>query len=267
MSTMKKKPSTFQNIFAGLAILVLFIVAVLIYKYFLGDPGNFEMKDGAPHPKNMFGTIYLGGMVVPVLMTCLFIVITFSIERFITIMMASGSGSITNFVYKVKGLLAENDVNGALEACDKQKGSIGNVVRSVLEKYKEMLTDNTKDKEQKVAAITKEQEDATALELPMLEKNLTIIATLASVATLIGLLGTVLGMIKAFSSMSGGGAAAAANLAVGISEALINTAIGIGTSAVAIIAYNYFTSKIDELTYNIDEVSYSILQNFNAQVK
>jgi biopolymer transport protein ExbB len=264
---MKKKPSTFQNIFSGLAILVLFVLAVLIYKYFLGDPGNFEMKDGSPHPKNMFGTIYLGGPIVPILMTCLFIAITFSIERFITITMASGSGSITNFVYKIKGLLAENDINGAMEACDKQKGSIGNVVRSVLEKYKEMLTDSSKDKEQKVAAITKEQEDATALELPMLEKNLTIIATLASVSTLVGLLGTVMGMIKAFSSMSGGGAAAAAQLAVGISEALINTAIGIGTSAVAIIAYNYFTSKIDELTYNIDEVSYSILQNFNAQVK
>jgi biopolymer transport protein ExbB len=74
-------------------------------------------------------------------------------------------------------------------------------------------------------------------------------------------------MIKAFSSMSGGGAAAAAQLAVGISEALINTATGIGASALAIIAYNYFTSKIDELSYNIDEVSYSILQNFNAQAK
>jgi biopolymer transport protein ExbB len=267
MSTTKKKPSTFQNVFAGLAILVLFIIAELIFHLFLGDKGNFEMKDGNPHPINMFGIIYQGGPIVPFLITCLFVVITFSIERFITITMASGSGSITDFVYKVKGLLAENDIAGALEACDKQKGSIGNVVRSVLEKYKEMLTDNTKDKEQKVAAITKEQEDATALELPMLEKNLTIIATLASVSTLIGLLGTVVGMIKAFSSMSGGGAAAAAQLAVGISEALINTATGIGASALAIIAYNYFTSKIDELSYNIDEVSYSILQNFNAQAK
>lgn len=267
MSTKNKKPSTFQNIFAGSAIVVLFIVAELFYHIFLGDKSHFEMKDGSPHPVDMWGTIYLGGPIVPILISCLLIVVTFSVERLITISMASGSGSITNFVFKVKGLLAENDIQGAMDACDKQKGSIGNVVRSVLEKYKEMLTDNTKDKEQKVAAITKEQEDATALELPMLEKNLTIIATLASVSTLIGLLGTVLGMIKAFSSMSGGGAAAAAQLAVGISEALINTATGIGASAVAIIAYNFFTSKIDTLTYNIDEVSYSILQNFNAQVK
>lgn len=267
MSTIKKKPSTFQNIFAGLAIVVLFIIAQVFFRVFLGDPNNFEMKDGHPHPKNVWGTIYLGGEVVPFLITCLLVVITFSIERLITISAASGTGSITNFVYRVKGLLAENDIEGAMAACDKQKGSIGNVIKSVLEKYKEMLHDNTKDKEQKVAAITKEQEDATALELPMLEKNLTIIATLASVSTLIGLLGTVLGMIKAFSSMSGGGAAAAAQLAVGISEALINTATGIGASALAIIAYNYFTSKIDELTYNIEEVSYSILQNFNTQVK
>jgi biopolymer transport protein ExbB len=267
MSTAKKKPSTFQNIFAGLAIVILFIIAEVFFHVFLGDEANFEMKDGHPHPKNIFGTIYMGGAVVPFLITCLLVVITFSIERFITITAASGKGSVTNFVYKVKGLLAENDIQGAIEACDKQKGSVGNVVKSVLETYKAMLTDNTKDKEQKIAAITKEQEDATALEMPMLEKNLTIIATLASVSTLIGLLGTVIGMIKAFSSMSGGGAAAAAQLAVGISEALINTATGIGASALAIIAYNYFTSKIDELTYNIDEISYSILQNFNAQVK
>jgi len=267
MSTAKKKPSTFQNIFSGLAIVILFIIAEVFFHVFLGDEANFEMKDGHPYPKNIFGTIYMGGAVVPFLITCLLVVITFSIERFITITAASGKGSVTNFVYEVKRLLAENDIQGAIEACDKQKGSIGNVVKSVLETYKAMLADNTKDKEQKIAAIIKEQEDAMALEMPMLEKNLTIIATLASVSTLIGLLGTVIGMIKAFSSMSGGGAAAAAQLAVGISEALINTATGIGASALAIIAYNYFTSKIDELTYNINEICYSILQNFNAQAK
>jgi biopolymer transport protein ExbB len=56
-------------------------------------------------------------------------------------------------------------------------------------------------------------------------------------------------------------------LANGISEALINTALGIGTSAIAIILYNYFTSKIDALTHGIDEASFSIVQNFTAQSK
>jgi len=122
-------------------------------------------------------------------------------------------------------------------------------------------------KDQKVLSLQKELEDSTSLELPMLEKNLTIIATLASVATLTGLLGTVIGMIKAFGALATAGAPDASALSNGISEALINTALGIGTSALAIIFYNYFTSKIDALTYGIDEASYSIVQNFTASSK
>jgi biopolymer transport protein ExbB len=103
--------------------------------------------------------------------------------------------------------------------------------------------------------------------MPMLEKNLVIIATIASIATLMGLLGTVFGMISAFSALANAGAPDAVGLANGISEALINTAMGIGTSALAIVFYNYFTSAIDGLTYGIDEASYSIVQNFTAQNK
>jgi biopolymer transport protein ExbB len=120
------------------------------------------------------------------------------------------------------------------------------------------------DKEQKVVAMHKELEEATALELPMLSKNLVIISTCASIATLVGLIGTVLGMIKAFSALAQAGAPDAVALANGISEALINTALGIGTSAISIIMYNFFTSKIDELTYKIDEIGMSIQQNFAA---
>lgn len=99
----------------------------------------------------------------------------------------------------------------------------------------------------------------------MLEKNLVILATIASISTLIGLLGTVLGMIKAFAALATAGAPDAVALANGISEALINTALGILGSAFAIIAYNYFTSKIDTLTYHIDEAGYSIVQHFAAR--
>jgi biopolymer transport protein ExbB len=119
--------------------------------------------------------------------------------------------------------------------------------------------------DQKVLAIQKEIEESTALELPMLEKNLVIISTIASIATLTGLLGTVFGMIRAFAALAQAGTPDAVALANGISEALINTALGIGTSALAIVAYNYFTSKIDELTYSIDEAGFSIIQTFAGQ--
>jgi len=99
----------------------------------------------------------------------------------------------------------------------------------------------------------------------MLEKNLVFLATIASVATLMGLFGTVVGMIRAFSALATAGAPDSTALASGISEALINTALGIGTSAVAIIAYNYFTTQIDGMTYRIDEAGYSIAQTFAAK--
>src|SRR5690554_7520877 len=98
--------------------------------------------------------------------------------------------------------------------------------------------------------------------MPMLEKNMTIIATLVSIGTLVGLLGTVTGMIKAFSGLATAGAPDSAALANGISEALVCTATGIGTSTLATIAYNYFNSKIDTLTYFVDEASAAITQGY-----
>ena len=77
-------------------------------------------------------------------------------------------------------------------------------------------------------------------------------------------MGTVIGMIKAFSAMSASGSPDSAALATGISEALINTAFGIGTAALAVISFNFFTVKIDKLTYSIDEAGYSIIQTYNA---
>ena len=140
---------------------------------------------------------------------------------------------------------------------------MGNVVKEGLVTYKALAKDNTLNKEQKMAALTKSLEEATTLEMPMLEKNMMILSTLGTVATLVALLGTVIGMIKAFFALgSGGGTPDAAALSIGISEALINTALGIGTSAVAIIFYNFFTSKIDGLTYKIDEIGMSIQQSF-----
>lgn len=264
-----KKESAFKNFFAGIAIILVFIVALSVYLFIMGNPNNFEGGDinNHPLPGNYLGIVYKGGPIVPVLMSFLLMVITFSIERLITVTKASGTGSIDEFVRKVKSLLASNDVSGALKACDSQKGSVGNVIQSVLHKYNDMMNEETMTKDQKILAIQKELEDSTALELPMLEKNLTIIATLASVATLVGLLGTVIGMIKAFAALAQAGAPDASALSNGISEALINTALGIGASALAIISYNFFTSKIDTLSYSIDEVGFSIMQNFGAKSK
>jgi len=259
--------SKFSSVFAFIAIPVLIIISYIFYFVVLGDGSNFVGNDPNNHPLpgNYFGIIYKGGLIVPMLMAFLLMVITFSTERLITVSKASGNGSITKFVHTIKTSLALNDINGAIAACDKQQGSVGNVIKAVLERYKLVIKAGDLQRDQKAAAVQKELEEATALELPMLEKNLTIIATLASVATLVGLLGTVVGMIKAFAALATAGSPDAVALANGISEALINTALGIASSALAIISYNYFTSKIDTLTYGIDEIGFTIVQTMNTQ--
>lgn len=268
-SLMKTKPSARRKVnvyFAAIVIPVCLIISVLLFLFVLGDPSNFQENnpDNHPVPGNYMGIVYKGGWIVPVLMSFVLMVLTFSIERFMTIRKAYGRGSVDDFVVKIQDHVSANKIDEAIKECDKQKGSIGAVVSACLNKYKQLAGDSAMSKDQKLAALQKESEEAISLELPMMEKNLTIIATLASIATLVGLLGTVIGMIKAFAALATAGAPDAVALANGISEALINTALGISGSALAIISYNYFTSQIDTLTYSIDEVGLSITQGFSA---
>jgi biopolymer transport protein ExbB len=261
------KSSGGASLFSIIAIIAAFILSQLIFNFVLGDNSRFKGNDHNldPLPGDYLATMYKGGVIVPFLLTMFLCVIIFAIERALTIAKAKGSKSIESFVRGVRQKLNTNDINGAIALCDQQKGSVANVVRAGLMKYKEMGAEHTMNTDQRVLAIQKEIEESTALELPMLEKNLVIISTIASVATLTGLLGTVFGMIKAFAALAQAGNPDATALASGISEALINTALGIGTSALAIVGYNYFTSKIDELTYSIDEAGFSIIQTFAAQ--
>lgn len=251
---------------AGIVIICCFIIAVCIYHFLLGNPSNFMNNDPNNHPLpgNFLGTIYKGGIVVPVIQTLLLTVLALSIERFFALRSAFGKGSLAKFVANIKGALAAGDIKKAREICDKQRGSVANVVTSTLRKYEEMERDTTLSKEQKLLAIQQELEEATALEMPMMQQNLPVIATITTLGTLMGLLGTVIGMIRSFAALSTGGGTDSMALSQGISEALINTAFGILTGALAVISYNYFTNKIDKLTYGLDEVGFSIVQTFAA---
>ena len=272
-SSVQAKKSS--NAISWVAPIVCIIAGYCIWRFILGNPSGFEepATEGwfwPKHhkPKGALNAVYEGGIIVPFLIGLFLMVIVFSIERFLTIMKAMGAGNTTDFIRKVQYHLANKNIEAALAECDKQKGSVGNVMKAGLKKYREMTTATDIDHEQKVAAIQKEVEEATALELPMLSKNLVFLSTITSVGTLIALLGTVIGMIKSFQALgAAGGTPDAAALSIGISEALINTALGIGTSAIAIIMYNVFTTRIDGITYGIDESGFTLTQSFAANYK
>lgn len=249
-----------------LVIIVMLVIAHLVFYMVLGSATNF--RDAEKHvPANLLGTMFLGGWVVPILMSTALILLFFVFERGLTVFKAKGKVNATEFVRKVQYHLANKNIDAAVSECDKQAGSVGNVMKAGLVKYREMIDNRELETEQKLASIQKEIEEATALEMPVMEKNMVFLSTIASVATLIGLFGTVLGMIRAFDAMSTGGAPDSAALAAGISEALVNTALGIGTSAIAIIAYNFYTTIIDNITFGINESGFTLTQNFSANYK
>ena len=275
----KKQAQGFTGIKSGLSVIIACaVVAVCIYLFGFGHVSNFKGADSAGimfaiqagpevtlKPDGLVGTVYEGGFVVPIIWTLFFSVLALSIERFFAIRTAYGKGTLAKFVADIKAALTTGDLVKAQAICDKQRGSVANVVGATLKKYREMEANTVLTKEQKILAIQKELEEATALEMPMMQENLPIIGTIVTLGTLTGLFGTVLGMIKSFSAMSAGdGGADSSALATGISEALVNTASGIATGAFAVIGYNYYTNKIDRLTFSLDEVGFSIVQTFSA---
>ena len=242
-------------------IIACAVVAVCLFIFWFGNDMHFD-EDG--HPQNIWGTIYKGGFIVPVLQTLFLTVIVLSVERYFALNSAKGKGNINKFVAGVKKCLTNNDIKGAQDLCKKQQGTVAAVVAAALKSYEEMDKNTELTKEQKVLNLQKAVEEATALEMPSLQQNLPIVATMTTLGTLVGLLGTVMGMIKSFQALAQSGAPDSTELSTGISEALINTAFGIATGAFAVISYNYYTNKIDPLTYAIDEIGFSIVQTFAA---
>ncbi len=265
-STSKSTSSKGSNTMMMNLIIVVICIAIAHLIFHLVFSTQF--LDAEKHKaKNLMGTMYQGGWVVPILISTMLVMISFVIERAATIFKSRGKIGNAEFIKKVQFHLSSKNIDAAMSECDKQAGSVGNVMKSGLKTYKEMASNTTLDTEQKLASIKKEVEETTSLELPMMEKNLVFLATITSAATLLGLFGTVMGMIRAFAAMANAGAPDANALAAGISEALVNTALGIGTSFIAMLAYNFFTTIIDNVTYGIDESGFTLEQSFKANFK
>ena len=248
-----------SGIFTIVLIVVAFIVSELVFAFVFGNPANFKNPETKTTPQNLLGAIYLGGMIVPILMTLSIMVVTYTIERALSLSKAKGKGPIEPFLKNIQVALRDGDIQGTIDLCNKQRGSIANILKQGLERYQSIVADKSVDSEKKLEEVKNAIEEAMGLELPLLNTNLPALATIASVSVLIGLFGTVVGMIRAFQALATAGTPNAAELAAGISEALVNTAGGLFAAIVGTVAYNFFLTKVGSITYMIDEATYNLL--------
>lgn len=200
-----------------------------------------------------------GGPLIVVGLTIFFLLMTFCIERLVVLWRAGGRGNVPDFLRALKKGVDAGDIPGAIEACKRQGGCLANVIGAGLERYQDLRGTGTEKKEM-ITETRQAIQVASALESPHLERNLSAFSTIASIATMIGLLGTTIGMIRSFQAMSHAGAPDATQLALGISEALVNTALGLTTAIIAVVLYNYFTMRVDAFNNEVEETSWAVLQ-------
>ncbi|MFA3783335.1 MotA/TolQ/ExbB proton channel family protein [Melioribacteraceae bacterium 4301-Me] len=250
-----------QSAFIVILFILALAISISIYQYGLGNPVNFKDGEGRSVPLNIIGQVYTGGPLVSLLIALSIMDFAIIIERSLSLRKASGKKSVNKFFSSILDKIRSGQIDESIQLCEEQRGSVANVIRAALQRYKELVSEhNLVDADKQLAEVQRSIEEAMMLETPLLEKNLIALSTIASIATMVGLLGTVLGMIRAFRALAQAGAPDAIQLATGISEALVNTAGGLFVAILGIVAYNFFVNKVDNFTYQVDEASYNVIQ-------
>jgi biopolymer transport protein ExbB len=249
-----------QSAFIVILFVLAFAVAIAIFNLGLGNPANF--KDAKKEvPINLMGQTYTGGPLVALLITLSIMDVAIIIERSLSLRKAQGKKAIPKFFKGVIDQIKSEKIDDAIKSCDAQRGTVANVLKAALSRYKELTSGKSSiDAEKQLLEVQRSVEEVMMLETPLLEKNLLALSTIASIGTMVGLLGTVVGMIRSFKALAAGGAPDAIGLATGISEALINTAGGLIVAILGIVSYNVFVNRVDNFTFQVDEASYNVLQ-------
>ena len=187
-----------------------------------------------------------GWLMIPLIITS-FIAVVIIIDRYIVI--KKSKLNVPAFLVKIRGMLIKEDISGAISYCIEEKSAAANIVKNGLKKY-----------HLGQIRVKESIENTGRQEIAKLEKGLSVVATIAAIAPLIGFLGTVTGMIQAFMRIEDlQGAANPSDLAGGIWEALITTAVGLAIGIIALAFYNYLTSSINKLVLDMEVVSNDVL--------
>ncbi|RKY30813.1 MAG: MotA/TolQ/ExbB proton channel family protein [Candidatus Omnitrophota bacterium] len=191
-----------------------------------------------------------GGLIMIPIILCGALTLAIIIEKLITLKRAEIDTE--KFLTQIEAILKRRKIKEALDFCDKYTQPVPRII-------KEGILKCDRSREEIKEAI----EDAASYEIPQLEKYLGILATIATVAPLLGLLGTVTGLIKGFMVIEAkGGLVNPSDLARGIWEALITTVGGLAVAIPAHLSYNYFVSKVNNLILQMEKSATRIMDIF-----
>jgi biopolymer transport protein ExbB len=194
----------------------------------------------------MIDTIIKGGIIMIPIILCSIVALAIIIERAYNLTTAKVHPP--DFVIKIKGLLNSGKIKEAIAICSGATSPVATIFEAGVLKRK-------KDREQIKEAI----EHAGRQETHQLNKYLSVLATIASIAPLLGLLGTVTGMVKAFGVIAVQGVGDPNALAGGISEALITTVAGLVVAIPTLVAHNYFSKRITRFVMEMENTSLELL--------
>ena len=188
-----------------------------------------------------------GGIMMYPLVLASIIALVFVVERAMSL--RKRKIIIPEIISVVENFSSLKDIEFASNVCSKYKGALPNLIKIALENYTASKSD-----------VHNLLEDQGRQDIRDLEKGLTVLETIAAIAPLMGLLGTVLGMIRVFAVIKDQGIGQTAALSGGISEALLTTVTGLFIGIPVLIAYNYFTSKSENLILDVEKYANSLVQ-------
>jgi len=201
------------------------------------------------------------GIVFFPLAACSILAVTFIVERAIAFLQNRSNIGTEQLVASVTDSLRNENIMEAVSICEESGGSLANVLKAGLLKYSQaQIEERDITKEEIQEAI----QEAGLLEIPQLESNLVWLSTIAVVSPLFGLLGTVTGMISAFTTIALEGTGDPQELAGGISQALLTTAAGLTIAIPCLVFYNVFDSLVSKRVIDIETVSAEVINQLVA---